>query len=92
MHITRNPIWIIFTKIPDRIKDTIMHGIGLTVLLIGFSMALTSDRIIVILLSLVTGAIIGEGIDLDEKLNRLGSHIEIKFKNLVNNLELLKAS
>lgn len=55
-------------------------------------MALTSDRIIVILLSLVTGAIIGEGIDLDEKLNRLGSHIEIKFKNLVNNLELLKAS
>ncbi|MFD2638467.1 DUF554 domain-containing protein [Piscibacillus salipiscarius] len=71
---------LFFTKIPDRIKDTIMHGIGLTVLLIGFSMALTSDRIIVILLSLVTGAIIGEGIDLDEKLNRLGSHIEIKFK------------
>ncbi|RPF51125.1 hypothetical protein EDC24_2392 [Aquisalibacillus elongatus] len=71
---------LFFTKISERIKDTVMVGIGLTVLLIGFSMALTSERIIVILLSLVTGAIIGEGLDLEEKLNRLGSHIEVKFK------------
>ncbi|MGP4073123.1 DUF554 domain-containing protein [Piscibacillus sp. B03] len=71
---------LFFTKIPERIKETIMSGIGLTVILIGLSMAFTSDRIIVVLLSLVTGAIIGEGIDLDEKLNRIGSHIEVKFK------------
>lgn len=71
---------LFFTKIPERIKETIMSGIGLTVILIGLSMAFTSDRIIVVLLSLVSGAIIGEGIDLDEKLNRIGSHIEVKFK------------
>ncbi|SEQ07062.1 DUF554 domain-containing protein [Piscibacillus halophilus] len=71
---------LFFTKIPERIKDTIMSGIGLTVILIGLSMAFASDRVIVVLLSLVSGAIIGEGIDLDEKLNRLGSHIEVKFK------------
>ncbi|GEL76333.1 DUF554 domain-containing protein [Tenuibacillus multivorans] len=76
---------LFFTKIPERIKETIMHGIGLTVILIGLSMGFASDRIIVILLSLLTGAIIGEGIDLDEKLNRIGSHIEVKFKKFGEN-------
>ncbi|TFB21111.1 DUF554 domain-containing protein [Filobacillus milosensis] len=71
---------LLFTRIPERIKETIMNGIGLTVIIIGLTMGFASDRIIVIILSLVSGAIIGEGIDLDEKLNRLGSHIEIKFK------------
>ncbi|WP_188207423.1 DUF554 domain-containing protein [Alkalibacillus aidingensis] len=73
-------IGLFFTKIPERFKETIMSGIGLTVIIIGLSMGFASDRIVVILLSLLTGAILGEGIDLDEKLNRLGSFIELKFK------------
>ncbi|PKR77428.1 DUF554 domain-containing protein [Halalkalibacillus sediminis] len=73
-------IGLFFTRIPERIKETIMSGIGLTVIIIGISMGLASDRIIVVLLSLLTGAIIGEGIDLDEKLNRIGAHLEVRFK------------
>lgn len=73
-------IGLIFNQIKKRYKDTIMAGIGLTVILLGISMGLTSDRVIVILLSLLIGAMIGELIDIDEKLNRFGNHLEVRFQ------------
>ncbi|MBO8155636.1 MAG: DUF554 domain-containing protein [Bacillaceae bacterium] len=71
---------LFFTKIPERYKDTIMSGIGLIVVIIGVSMGLASDRIVVILLSLLTGAVIGEFYKLEDKLNALGQWIEVKFQ------------
>ncbi|MCP8617214.1 DUF554 domain-containing protein [Salirhabdus salicampi] len=71
---------LFLTKIPERIKETVMSGIGLTVMLIGLSMAFASDRIIVILLSLLTGAIIGEWLRLEDKLNAFGKWIEEKIQ------------
>lgn len=71
---------LFFTKIPERYKDTIMSGIGLIVVIIGVSMGLASDRIVVILLSLLTGAVIGEFFKLEDKLNALGQWIEVKFQ------------
>ncbi|MBB6454433.1 hypothetical protein HNQ94_002915 [Salirhabdus euzebyi] len=70
---------LFFTKIPERIKETIMYGIGLTVLLIGFQMAFGSERIVIVLLSLITGALIGELFRLEDKLNAIGNWIETKF-------------
>lgn len=71
---------LFFSKIPEQMKNTIMSGIGLTVLLIGFQMAFQTEHIIVVLLSLLTGAILGELFKLDDKLNRLGQWIEQKIK------------
>ncbi|MFC2948756.1 DUF554 domain-containing protein [Virgibacillus sediminis] len=70
---------LFFTKIPERYKETVMHGIGLAVLLIGLQMALSTEVIIVVLLSLLTGAVIGELLHLEEGLNRLGDWIGSKF-------------
>lgn len=70
---------LFFNKIPERYKETVMHGIGLAVLLIGMQMAFTTENIVVVLLSLLTGAVIGEAIYLEEKLNRLGKWLELKF-------------
>lgn len=69
---------LFFTKIPERYKETVMHGIGLVVVLIGLQMAFSTEAIIVVLLSLLTGAIIGEFIHLEEGLNRLGAWIGSK--------------
>lgn len=71
---------LFFTKVPERYKETIMSGIGLTVVIIGIMMGSSSDRIVVILLSLLTGAIIGEAIKLEDRLNALGQWIENKFQ------------
>src|SRR5690625_1147725 len=49
-----------------------MQGIGLVVIVIGLDMAFASDKIIITLLSLLTGAIIGEYLLIEEKLNQLG--------------------
>lgn len=70
---------LFFTKIPERYKETVMHGIGLAVILIGLQMAFSTDNIIIVLLSLLTGAIIGEFIHVEEGLNRLGAWIGSKF-------------
>lgn len=72
-------IGLFFTKIPERIKETVMQGIGLVVLLIGLQMAFTTEQIIIVLLSILTGGVIGEFIRLEEGLNRFGNWLGSKF-------------
>ncbi|MGE7546176.1 DUF554 domain-containing protein [Sporosarcina newyorkensis] len=64
--------------IPERMKETIMYGIGLAVVTIGLQMTFESTQIVIVIISIVIGAIIGEWVDLDQKINRLGQWIEGK--------------
>ncbi|MFZ3590507.1 DUF554 domain-containing protein [Bacillus sp. DJP31] len=66
------------TKIPEKVKHTVMQGIGLSVSLLGIQMGLKSDQFLIVIVSIVFGSIIGELLDLDEKLNQLGLWIEKK--------------
>ena len=61
--------------LPDRWQETIMHAIGLSVTVIGIQMAMKTNNIIIVIISLVAGAIIGEYFDIDKALNRFGSWI-----------------
>lgn len=67
-------------KIPERIGDTIMKALGLCVIYIGISGAMKEENIIVVIISMAIGALIGEVIDLDKWLNKLGEYIQSKFK------------
>ena len=49
-----------------------MHAIGLSVTVIGIQMAMKTNNIIIVIISLVAGAIIGEYFDIDKGLNRFG--------------------
>jgi len=66
------------TGIPEKIKNTMMQGIGLSVIVIGLSMALKTENIIITILSLVLGGIIGEVLQIEERLEDLGKWIETK--------------
>ncbi|MBA2174753.1 DUF554 domain-containing protein [Halobacillus locisalis] len=70
---------LFFTKIPERYKETVMSGVGLAVMLIGLQMAFETDNIVIVLLSLLTGAIIGEAAHVEERLEYIGRWIERKF-------------
>ncbi|MBN9654371.1 DUF554 domain-containing protein [Halobacillus sp. GSS1] len=70
---------LFFTKIPERFKETVMSGVGLVVLLIGLQMALETENIVIVLLSLLSGAMIGEAVHLEDKLEYIGRWIERKF-------------
>lgn len=72
-------IGLFFSNIPDRYKETVMQGIGLVVIVIGLDMAFASDKIIITLLSLLTGTIIGEYFLIEDKLNQFGEWAAYRF-------------
>lgn len=73
-------IGILFKKgIPEKMSDTVFKGLGLCTLFIGISGSLCGKNVIIVIISIVLGAIIGEGIDLDKRINSLGAIIEKKF-------------
>ncbi|WP_112182588.1 MULTISPECIES: DUF554 domain-containing protein [Paraliobacillus] len=67
---------LFFRKIPERYKETILSGIALTIILIGLQMALQVNHIIIVLLSIMIGAILGEVIDIENRLNQIGTWVE----------------
>lgn len=63
-------------RIPERMKATVMSAIGLAVVVLGLQMGFQSNNYLVVIISLVMGAVIGEWIGLDDKLNAMGRWIE----------------
>ena len=68
------------------IPDAAMKAISVFVIFIGIKGALTSDKDLVILLSLVIGTVIGTVINIDGLLEKFGSFMERKFVRLKPNL------
>jgi len=64
---------------PENVKVTVMQGISITVILIGLSMALKSQNLLVVTLSIVVGAVLGEVLRIEDHLNRLGQSLEKRF-------------
>ncbi len=70
---------LLFKKgISDKMGDSLMKGIGLCILFIGIQGALVGKNALVLIISLVIGTLIGEGLDLDKRLNNLGDSIQNK--------------
>ncbi|MBQ3482703.1 MAG: DUF554 domain-containing protein [Clostridia bacterium] len=65
---------------------TVQGGLGLCVLLIGILGAVKVQNILVMILSVVLGAIVGELLDLDGLVNRLGRWIEHRMKGKGGNV------
>lgn len=67
--------------LPERMADTLMKGLGLCTLFLGISGSLKGENSMILILSMVVGIVIGEAIDLEDKVNRLGQWVEKSFKN-----------
>lgn len=66
-------IGFLLPNIPERVKSTVMQGLSLTIILIGLGMALSDQRdVLVIILSMVIGALIGEWANIEHRLDQLG--------------------
>lgn len=70
--------FIIKGRLKTNISNTIMSGLGLCVLYIGVSGALKGEDTLLMIICIVIGALIGELIDIDKWLSRLGEIIERK--------------
>lgn len=66
--------------IQEKYKSTLMHGLSLCIIYIGVSGSMKCDNFILLIISFVIGALIGEYLDIDNKIKILGNKIENNFK------------
>lgn len=80
-------IGLLFKKaLPQRLCETITQGMGLGIMIIGISMALKTQNIIILLVSLLFGAIFGELLNIEKQLKRLGDRLGSKMKKKDNTI------
>ena len=65
--------------IPRRLSSAVEKGVALCVLYIGVDGMLAGENTLVAILSIVLGALIGEGLRLDDRVHQLGEWVERKF-------------
>lgn len=68
----------LLNRIPEGMKVTVMYAIGLSVMVLGLQMGLKSENFLIVIISLVVGAVAGEALKLEDKLNDLGLWLEKK--------------
>ena len=66
--------------LPERLRDTVMKGLGLCTLFIGITGMMGGSNALITIISVAVGALIGELCDLDGHLNRFAERLEKKFQ------------
>lgn len=70
--------------IKDSYSESIMNGIGISVVVIGITSTIKSENMLLVVISIVLGTLLGEIVDIETKLNKLGVMIGSKFQNSDN--------
>lgn len=65
--------------IPERLTAALMTGVGFCTLYIGIRGCFDGDNTLVVVLSVVLGAAVGQLLDIDARLQRLGDRVEERF-------------
>lgn len=79
---------IIKGRIPEKVSTTIMNGLALCVIYIGISGALEGKDTMQMIICIALGALVGEVIDIDRILNKLGDYFESKVKKGNNKVSI----
>ena len=66
----------------ERLRTTLMNGVALCVLYIGVSGCLDGQSTLTAIISMVLGALVGETLDLDRRMQVLGDWVQEKTKRL----------
>lgn len=70
---------LVFSRgIAQNYKEIVMSGVGLSVMLIGIKSALTSDSLMIVIFSVIIGALLGEYLQIEKCLETLGRFLETK--------------
>ena len=65
--------------IPERMRDTVMQGLGLCVILIGVSGAIKTADTMCVIVSIVIGGLLGSAVNVEHLLDQLGQAAEKQF-------------
>jgi uncharacterized membrane protein YqgA involved in biofilm formation len=65
-------------RFPERMTQTALHVMGLFTLLVGVRMAIQGEELIMVLISLALGAMLGEWMNIEDRLERFGLWLEAR--------------
>ncbi len=68
------------SRLPEKLTQTVFQSLGLFTLALGFIMAIKAQNFLIIVFSLVLGAIVGELIDLEKRTDNFSEKIKQKIK------------
>lgn len=66
-------------KISEEFKETVFTGVGLFTLIVGIAMVLKSERMVYLALSIVSGGLLGNTLDIEGKILALGEWMKRRF-------------
>ena len=74
---------LVHARLPKRITTIVFQGIGLFTLFLGITMAMKTGNVLVMIFSTVIGFIVGELLDVDGGMTRVGDYLKkgIRLKN-----------
>jgi len=67
-------------KLPQRFVTIFFQVVGLFTLFLGFSMAMETTHVLHMIMALISGAVIGEALNLERRMERLGNRLKIRLK------------
>jgi len=72
---------LIGKRLPERIKTIVMQALGLSVILIGLQMALSGTRPLLVIGSILLGAVTGELLDIEGRIAAIGEWLKRRFRS-----------
>lgn len=82
-------IGLLFKKgIPELVSNAAMVGLGACTLYIGITGSLQGENVLILIASVVLGAIVGTLLDIDGTINRLAERVESRFRKNGNDVSI----
>lgn len=66
-------------RLPRKLQETVMNGLGMMVIVLGISMALASQNLLIVMGSVLVGGVLGEWWRIEDGLERVGRWLEDRF-------------
>lgn len=67
------------SRLPNKMRETVMNGLGLMTIVIGVQMAMSTRNVLIVIGSILLGGIIGEWIGIQAFLDSIGKRLEERF-------------
>ena len=64
------------SRLPDRVRDVVVDGMGLVSVLLGLTMALKTQNFFIVMGSILLGGLVGELLGIERRLERLGDFFQ----------------
>jgi len=67
-------------RLPDKVRQTVLHGLGLVTIVVGLRMALQTANILIVMGSVLLGGILGEWWHIEDGLQAAGDALQARIR------------